>query len=318
VRPLTPPLPGREESRLHKEPPTPQALRRPPSSALQLPLWNEFAPAPPAPAQKSSRPPLPAPPTDGSSDRHKAPPDADLKAVFDRVFRRLRLRGDAPVFRAAFHAFTGLRSTIRVSRTRVIEARLSDLLAEARPLVLEAIAEILITRLYRIRTSREARECYQAWAHTPAVVRRIEEVRRERGRKRLLPPQGRCFDLKAIFDDLNRRHFEGSLEPVRIGWSPIRSRTMLGHYDSSHGTITITRWLDGPRVPRYVVEYLVFHEMLHVRIPVERRLHRRVVHPPEFAAAERAFPDYARATRWLRGGTRHGAGRPPWEAVPSI
>lgn len=201
----------------------------------------------------------------------------------------------------SFRRFTGLRSAIRTPRKNFIEAQLSDLLEEAPPLVLEAIAEILITRLFGMRTSREADECYKAWAASQPVVRRTEEIRRLRGRKRLLPPQGSCFNLKAVFDDLNHRFFGGELGGVRIGWSPNRSRTMLGHYDSSHRTITVTRWLDGRRVPRYVVEYLVFHEMLHARFPVEHRNHRRVVHSKAFREAEREFPDYNRAIRWLRG-----------------
>lgn len=243
--------------------------------------------------------------------------ETDLNAAFARVFRRLQLRPETPAFHASFQRFTGLRSTIRVKSSHAIEVRLSDLLEGARPLVLEALAEILLTRLYRRRTSREARECYQAWAHSPVMLRLTEDVRRRRGRKLLLPPRGRRFDLKEIFADLNRRFFAGEIEGVRIGWSPNRSRTMLGHYDSSHRTITITRWLDAARVPRYVVEYLVFHEMLHARIPVEHRNHRRVVHSPEFLAKERAFPEYVRATRWLRAGRRGRAGEASWEALPS-
>ena len=272
--------------------------------ARQLRLWAE-PPAAPAP------PPVRA----ADSPRPAATLEIDLDAVFLRVFRRLRLHRETPGFRATFYPSAGLHSTIKVKGANQVEARVSDLLSGARPLVVEALAEILLTRLYGCRTSREARECYQAWAHSPAVQRRIDDVRRERGRKLLLPPCGRRFDLKAIFTDLNRRFFAGAIEGVRIGWSQNRSRTSLGHFDSSHRTITITRWLDSPRVPRYVVEYLVFHEMLHARIPVEHRNHRRVVHSAEFVAAERAFPDYARATRWLRLGRRQRAGEAPWEGV---
>ena len=224
-----------------------------------------------------------------------------LADVFARVFRRLGPRRAIPSFKVSFRRFTGLRSAIRTPRRNHIEAQLSDVLEGAPPIVIEALAEILITRLFRMRTSREADECYKAWAASLPVLRRVEEIRRLRGRKRLRPPQGSFFNLKGVFDDLNHRFFDGELEAVRIGWSHNRSRTMLGHYDSSHRTITVTRWLDGRRVPRYVVEYLVFHEMLHARFPVEHRNNRRVVHSKDFRRAERAFPHYSRAIRWLRG-----------------
>lgn len=306
MRPSTPTTPQRSFYRLHCEP-----LTAPATTTTQLHLWDDAAPA------LERAPDVPPSPGAADTQERTSRREVDLSSTFARVFRRLRLRAATPAFRASFQPFTGLRSTIRVRSSNQIEVRLSDLLEGARPLVLEALAEILLTRLYRRRTSREARECYQAWAHSPMVIRRTENVRRERGRKLLLPPRGHRFDLKEIFADLNQRFFSGAIQGVRIGWSQNRSRTMLGHYDSSHRTITVTRWLDAPRVPRYVIEYLVFHEMLHARIPVEHRNHRRVVHSSEFVAAERAFPDYVRAARWLRLGRRRRAGEAPWEEMPS-
>jgi predicted metal-dependent hydrolase len=49
-----------------------------------------------------------------------------------------------------------------------------------------------------------------------------------------------------------------------------------------------------------LVEYLMFHEMLHMRYPVERVGHRRVVHSRAFRQAEKRFPHYERARRRLR------------------
>jgi len=225
-------------------------------------------------------------------------PEAALEAIFSRVFRRLSLRPPEPVFSVEFRPFSSLRSSIRLRDHRA-EVRVADLLAEAPPIVLEALAEILLTQLYRRRASQEARACYLAYITRPAVRQRADAVRRERGRKRLLPPRGRCYDLDEIFRNLNARYFDGEMAPVRIGWSPHRSRSILGHYDSAHGTITVSRWFDSPAVPRYLVEYLVFHEMLHIRFPVERNGHRRVVHSRPFREAEKNFPHYEKARRRL-------------------
>jgi len=268
----------------------------------QLTLWGDAPLGPPAPQQARAL----DQPTDFVRAFNSPPIDAvveraALTEVFRRVYCRLTPRQVVPSFKVCFRRFTGLRSAIRTPRKNHIEADLSDLLEGAPPLVIEALAEILITRLFRMRTSREASECYRAWADSQPVVLRVEEIRRLRGRKRLLPAQGSCFNLKEVFDDLNHRYFGGELVSIRIGWSPNRSRTMLGHFDSSHRTITVTRWLDARRVPRYVVEYLVFHEMLHARLPVEHRNHRRVIHSKAFREAERAFPHFSRAILWLQG-----------------
>jgi hypothetical protein len=102
-------------------------------------------------------------------------------------------------------------------------------MATAPPLVLEALAEILLAQLFRRRPSREARECFSAYVSDAEMRRRIDQVRRQRGTKRLLPPQGVCYDLEEIFAKLNWRFFESALPPPRLGWSRKRSRTLLGH-----------------------------------------------------------------------------------------
>jgi hypothetical protein len=226
-------------------------------------------------------------------------PSLYLPEAFRRVFRRLGIASRAPSFNVEYRPFAGLRSTIRL-RENHAEVRISDVLDGAPPLVLEALAEILIAQVFRRRPSREARECYLAYVFRPSTRRRIEDSRRRRGSKRLLPPQGRWHDLSEIFRRLNRKFFRGELPQPRLGWSPKRSRTVLGHYDSAHDVIIINLVLDSPSVPRYLVEYLVFHEMLHMRYPVERRGHRRVLHSREFRQAERKFPQYGQARRKLK------------------
>jgi SprT-like family len=226
-------------------------------------------------------------------------PHPDLTPVFARVFQRLGFNRPLPEFRVSYFPYAGLRSKIRL-RGNVIEAGVSDLLLGARPLVLEALAEILLCKLFRRRPSREARDCYLAFARHAETTRRIEEVRRSRGAKVMRPPWGFFFNLQEIFDDLNRRFFKGEICVQLLGWSAIRSRTVLGHYDSAHSSITISRWLDSASTPRYLVEYVVFHEMLHIVYPVGRNGHRRVVHSSEFRAAERKFPKYDQARRKLK------------------
>jgi SprT-like family len=224
---------------------------------------------------------------------------APLAETFERVFRRLAIRRPAPTFEVEFRAFVGLRSTIHLRDGHAC-VRISDVLEKAPPLVLEALAEILLAQLFRRRASLEARECYLAYIFQPEVRRRIDGARRQRGFKRLLPPQGLCYDLEKIFSDLNRRFFKDGLRQVRLGWTPRRSRTILGHYDSAHRTISISRWLDSEQAPPFLVEYLVYHEMLHARFPVRRQGHRRVIHSPEFRAAEKQFPKYEQAIRHLK------------------
>jgi predicted metal-dependent hydrolase len=223
----------------------------------------------------------------------------DLLEVFRRVISRLRIKAPIASIDARFHPFAGLRSTVSV-RNGALKARVSDLLMEASPLVLEALAEILVARMFRRRPSREANECYLAYTFRPAIRTRIDAARRERGTKRLLPPRGRHHNLEEIFHELNQRFFQDQIPLPRLGWSHQSASRILGHYDSGHGAIIISRKLDSPSAPRYLVEYVVYHEMLHIRFPVERRGQRRVVHSREFREAEKKFPHYEAACRKLK------------------
>ena len=226
-------------------------------------------------------------------------PALALEDLFLGVFRRLGLKRAAPAFRVAYRPFANLRSSVHL-RGNCAVVHISDMLENAPPIVTEALGEILLAPLFRRRPSREARECYLAYVMKPAVRHEIEEARRRRGRKRLLPAKGQHYDLEEIFARLNRRFFRGELVPLRLGWSPTRSRTVLGHYDAAHGAIIISRLLDSSKVSSHLVEYLVFHEMLHIRYPVERNGHRRVIHSRQFHEAEKEFPRLEQARREMK------------------
>jgi predicted metal-dependent hydrolase len=62
----------------------------------------------------------------------------------------------------------------------------------------------------------------------------------------------------------------------------------------------VSRLFDHPAVPRYAVEYIVYHEMLHLRHPVKLKGSRRCVHSAEFRAEEKLFPQLEAAQRFLR------------------
>lgn len=219
--------------------------------------------------------------------------------LFVRTFRRLRLPEPIPEFEAAYYPYAGIRHSIHLKEGR-IRVKISDLLKEASPVVLEAVAEILLCRLFRIRISREAQACYREFLSRPHVQQRAQHLRRQRGRKQIAPPQGQAYNLEEIFRRLNKRFFSNRLTDVGIGWSERRSRKVLGHFDPAHRVIVISRLLDSHRTPRLALEFLVYHEMLHLKYPPAERGGRRQVHSKEFRQAERRFPQAAEARRRLK------------------
>jgi hypothetical protein len=130
---------------------------------------------------------------------------------------------------------------------------------------------------------------------------RIQQQPR-RARRVVLRTQGRVHDLQAMFGRLNRAYFDGQLD-VRITWGSARRRPAqrsikIGTYQVEDRLIRIHPVLDQELVPRYFLEWIVFHEMLHAKHAICRVGGRRCFHPPEFAREEKAFPDYHRARLW--------------------
>jgi predicted metal-dependent hydrolase len=219
--------------------------------------------------------------------------------IFQESYRELRPRAPIPELSIEFFAFANITSTIRLRKGKLL-VRLSDLLEGAPEAVLESIAHILLAKIYRRPIVREHSTRYRRYVWSSEIRRKAHLIREIRGRKRIATTRGKIYNLEAIFEELNARFFYGLLARPQIAWSRDHSRTRLGHYDPARNTIVVSRVLDDRRVPRYAVEYILYHEMLHLRHPVKLRGSRRAVHSHEFYAEERLFPELERAKHFLR------------------
>lgn len=136
------------------------------------------------------------------------------------------------------------------------------------------------------------------------IAARQASIRSLPRREEQLEARGQCFDLQALFDGLNATFFQDGIR-ARIGWGRRTGRRRrrsirLGVYDHQAREIRIHPVLDRPDVPRFFVEYVVFHEMLHQLFPSARGGGRQVHHPRAFRDRERAFPRYEAAIAWER------------------
>jgi hypothetical protein len=224
---------------------------------------------------------------------------SDLPQIFERAYRDLRPRAPMPEFEVRFYRFANINCTIRLRQERIF-VRLSDLLEGAPESVLYAILHILLAKLYRKPIDQAQTTHYRKYTSSHAMATKAHLIRQVRGRKRIEGPKGQHYDLDQIFDDLNLRFFHGLMARPQMTWSSNRSLRSLGHYDPAHNTIVVSRIFDGPRVPQYAIDYLVYHEMLHLRHPVKLRGSRRSVHPKAFREEEKLFPQLAEAEQFLK------------------
>jgi predicted metal-dependent hydrolase len=222
-----------------------------------------------------------------------------LAEIVNEAYAELRPRTPAPPMHVRFYPFVSINNTIRL-REGELYIRVSDLLEGAPDHVLHSIAHILLAKLYRKPVERSHSARYRRYVASHDVTAKARLVRQMRGRKHIRSARGHHYHLEEIFDDLNRRFFHGLMGRPQLTWSRNLARSSLGHYDPAHNAIVISRVFDYPRVPRYAVEYILFHEMLHLKHPVELRGSRRCVHSREFRAEENLFPDVERARKFLR------------------
>jgi hypothetical protein len=218
--------------------------------------------------------------------------------LFQRMFTRLGCDGRPPRFRVEFYPYASLVLTIR-RREDAVHVRFSDLLRRAPLPVFEGAAALLLARVYRRRAPRSLVEPYLAYARSDRTRNRISRMRRGRVRLAATSPRGRHFDLEKMFDELNAQYFGGTLERPHIGWSARSWRRQFGCYDPGPNQILLNRRMDHPRVPRVAVEYVLYHEMLHVKHPTRRSGCTLLSHSPEFRAEEKRFPEFERARKTL-------------------
>src|SRR5258708_18764610 len=153
--------------------------------------------------------------------------------IYLRVFRELKPRTAPPEFRVDFCKFANADSSIRLKDGR-LHVRMSDLLEGAPAPVLEALAHILLGKLYRKDVPRIYTHRYRLYLNRRDVRRQAHLVRQIRGRKFLSGPTGQHYHLEQIFDRLNAQFFDGIMGRPELGWSRGVSPRMPAHLDPSH------------------------------------------------------------------------------------
>lgn len=219
--------------------------------------------------------------------------------IFARIFREYRPRTPLAGVQLVFKRYANANSAIAWRESR-LEVKLSDLWQGAPSAVVEALAHILISKMFRKQAPAHASNTYRRWLNRQDVRRDMQLVKQLRGRKFVSGPEGKAWNLETIFEELNLKYFDGLMARPDLGWSRRPSRTTLGHYDPSHHAIILSSLMDDPAVNRLAVEYVLYHEMLHLKHPVDHRAARRRVHTHSFRAEEKLFERLEEAKEILK------------------
>jgi hypothetical protein len=219
--------------------------------------------------------------------------------IFQRMYTRLGCEGRPPQFLVEYHPYTDLTHTIRL-REDTAHVRLSDVMSHAPLDAVEAAAALLLGRLYRRRVPKELLTVYRKFSYAARTRGLLLAQRRQRARRVIHLPAGEHHDLAPLYQELNAQYFGGSLVQPELGWSTRAWRTLLGCFDAALNQIVINCKLDREGVPQYVVAYVLYHEMLHQKLPARYAECRRQSHPKEFRIEEKRFADYGLAMKFLK------------------
>lgn len=219
--------------------------------------------------------------------------------IFVESIEHLRISRNCQPVLVEFYPFVGINHTIRF-RDGELLVRLSDLFQQAPEEIIKALSIILLSKLFRRKIPPAVHSAYRSYINSLEMTERSQITRSQRGRKLLAAPKGHHYDLTALFDRLNQEYFDDRIAGVTLGWSLRKSRRILGHFDPSHGSITVSRIFDHPGTPEMVVSYILFHEMLHAKFATSSNFDLKHRHSRQFKNEEKKFADYDAANHWLK------------------
>ena len=112
--------------------------------------------------------------------------------------------------------------------------------------------------------------------------------------------QGSCYNLDEMFATIDREYFSGKMLKPRLMWSGILSHRKLGHYERTRDRVVLSQILDDRHIPKYVVEFVLYHELLHKHHGFKWVNGRCLAHTPEFRRSAREFSHYQEAESFLK------------------
>jgi hypothetical protein len=185
-------------------------------------------------------------------------------------------------------------------RSQVVDGRLllvaNEAFIAAPPQVIEnMIWAVLLPKQRQKAPLAEVRQ----FADTQAFIHLAQKINNSPPESGEVSSRGRYHDLKTAFERVNRRYFKNRMVLPRLVWGSRQSRRKLGHYQPVTDTLLVSRTLDNPDVPKFVVDFIVYHELLHKQLGVQVNGGRRYSHTPAFKQAERRFKQYQQAQEFL-------------------
>ncbi len=129
-----------------------------------------------------------------------------------------------------------------------------------------------------------------------AIRREIEAIKLGPG-----ATKGAVYDLEEVCDHVRAQYFDPPIDrPASLVWSMQPTFRTFGQYSAVLDRITVSRSLDSAHVPRLVIDYVMYHELLHKLHGMPRGdSGRRAAHTAQFRTDEKLFPGREGAEQFM-------------------
>jgi len=222
-----------------------------------------------------------------------------IRVSLGRAFASVGKELEEPEVVAVFYPYSELKHTWKGDGGR-ISFKISDYLADAPETVLESLSWYLLSRAVGKRCPQGKADRYLVYARSREFWESKKQLYLSRSRSLSFEPRGNARDLRDVFEYVNSFYFASRLRNPILAWAAESPRRRLGFYFQPLNLLAANRALDSNAVPRYVLEFVVFHELLHHVSAGDGRFARRIHHTLDFKRQEKTFSHYEDAERWLR------------------
>lgn len=223
---------------------------------------------------------------------------AALDLLEKRIFEFRKLPGgkllEGKRIETKFFPYANLGSSIRISSGKLI-FKIHSFYLKSEPGNLEAVVDLLLYKLLKQPIPDELESMVRNFYENHT----IQKSQTNKNKKRIERSSIQNEKLRSILEYVNESYLRIDISDLEIFWGKSKSTTRLGHYDPTHKMIVINPILSLESVPNFVLEYIVFHELLHVYFPISRKKGRNVIHGKEFKIFEKNFRIINGRTRGL-------------------
>jgi len=199
---------------------------------------------------------------------------------------------------ARFYPYSELKHTWRYDGLSW-EIRVSDYLDSASEEILDSLAWHVLSRASGMKCPDGRDSKYLDFMRSPELWKHSGPRYLDRAKTLSIGHVGNHRDLEEVFNYVNSTYFSGGLKPPTLAWTEESPRKRLGYYFEQLNLLAVNRALDSNQIPRYVLEFVMYHELLH-HADRHGRLRRTVKHTKAFRERERVFSAYREADAWLR------------------